>query len=605
MEREEIKVWFDRLQKAEDRRDESAKKGKWKDILKAAKGDWSPWSSLIDIVLIPINLVFAYLKVEVPALYLRDPRVKINPRNRTSIFSAKILQAAIRYIWYCKKIKREIKKCIQDGKLIGHSWFKSGYTGEFGTIEDGNGNLIETVESEDFFGYRVPWDCMVFDTDATDPPYDCRWIAHYVWASIEDVKNNEKYSKSAVAKLKPTAKKDDLTKNGELMDKKQAKACLIEVWDLDTKTVFTLAKGVDEALEEPKEWPYEMRGYPFSFLQFNPVNDEPYGVSDVSMWIYQVLELIKVRSATLDHLKRFNRQVFMQEGNISDDEEEKYKQGITGSIIKVKDIGQIKESPFGALNPDIYNIENKIKDDLVNVSGQTPGERGGSQQTGTRTVKELMVIDDGVKNRRSEQQDVVEDFVEDIVQNQTALLKQYASEPYYVRILGNEDPNLAAAVKERASAANPEAVTNQQGFTFTSEDIKGEYDIEIVSGSMAPLDSQQRLKYATQLLELAPKAGAMPGGPVIGALGKILSEEIDMPEIIVAMEQEQQMAAQMKEQQAAQAQQMQDMEIAKETAKTSIGAENMATKQTKVQYDFMTDMLKLASEEKKAQKDEM
>jgi hypothetical protein len=160
---------------------------------------------------------------------------------------------------------------------------------------------------------------------------------------------------------------------------------------------------VDEALEEPKEWPYEMRGYPFSFLQFNPVNDEPYGVSDVSMWIYQVLELIKVRSATLDHLKRFNRQVFMQEGNISDDEEEKYKQGITGSIIKVKDIGQIKESPFGALNPDIYNIENKIKDDLVNVSGQTPGERGGSQQTGTRTVKELMVIDDGVKNRRSEQ----------------------------------------------------------------------------------------------------------------------------------------------------------------------------------------------------------
>lgn len=599
MVNEELKIWFDRLQKAEDRRDKAAKDGKWKDLIKASKGDWTSWNSLIDIVLIPINLVFAYLRTELPALYTRNPHIKVNPRNRTSIFSAKILEAAINYIWYCKKIKREVKKCIVDAKIIGHAWFKTGYTGQFGTIEDGNGNTIETIESEDFFGYRVPWDCVVFDTDAIDPPYDCKWIAHYVWAPLEQVKKNPRYNKDVVSNLRPTTKKEELNKEQDLTDPKKAKVCLMEVWDMENKQIFLTAKGADGYLENPKNLPYEMKGYPFSYLQFNQDNDEPYGTSDIHMWIYQILELIKVRSAALDHLKRFNRQIFMEKSNIDDDQKELYKQGVTGSIIEVNDITKFKESPFGALNPDIYNIESRIKEDFINVSGQTPGERGGSQATTTRTKAELQMIDAGAKNRRSEQEDLIESFVEDIAQNKIALIKQFATEPYYVRILGQGTPDLQQAIKERASASGNDAVQQQGGFTFTSEDIKGEYDIEVVSGSMAPLDKAQKLNHAMQLLELAPKAGAMPGGPVIATLAKIIVEETNMPEIIVAMEQELQAQNQARQQQQQQADEMRNMEIAKESAKTTIGAENMATKQMKVNLDFLTKQMEMNQKDEK------
>ena len=69
--------------------------------------------------------------------------------------SAKILEKAINYIWRTKKVKRENKKNILDVLLVGHSWFKTGYTGKFGTIEDANGKQFEFIESEDFFGYTV------------------------------------------------------------------------------------------------------------------------------------------------------------------------------------------------------------------------------------------------------------------------------------------------------------------------------------------------------------------------------------------------------------------------------------------------------------------
>lgn len=592
--REEVSRWNSKVTSARKWRDDICAKRRWKEMIKEYKGEWE---FDVDIQILPINLIFAYIKTELPSLYIKDPHIKINPKNKTSINTAKVLESVINYLWYYKKAKREIKKSIIDALLIGHAWFKTGYTGQFGTVEDGHGGTIETIESEDFFAYRLPWDQVVFDPDAIDPPHDCEWIAHSVWLPLDEVKKNPRYKNTHNLQANYSKKENYNNDRDEVSDKYAGKTCLTEVWNIKDKTVFTIAEGSDEYIEDPKPWPYELRGYPFSFLKFNFSNDDPYGISDVAVFEPQVLELIKVRSMALDHIKRFNRQLLTTPDNISDDEMNKLTQGITGSIVKVQDPSKVMPMPYAPLQTDVYALEERIKEDMINESGQSPAERGASQKTSTRTKAELIFQRQGAENRRSEKIDLVEDFVEDIATNLVGLVKQFASDPYYIRILGSNNTDLQKAVAERPSAQGPDAVTGQGGFTFTAEDIEGEYDVEIVAGSSTPIDRTELTKALMQLLEIGPKAGALPGGPLMASVAKMLIEVIDIPEIESAFEAEQQAQVQMKEKQAAEAAEMQQMMLASKGAEAQVDATNAATKSNKVLVDYLKAMGSMKAEQ--------
>lgn len=582
--KEEVRSWLSRITSAEKYRTQVAEKYRWKDFLNEFKGRFSITNGSVDIQINPLNFIFAYVKTEIPALYLRDPHIKVNPKREASVESAKILELALNYLWRHKKIKRENKKNIQDGKLIGHSWFKTGYTGQTGTVEDGNGNTIETIESEDFFGYRVPWDCIAYNKGAIDPPHDCNWVSHTVWAPLEDVKSNPRYKNTE----RLTAQKkdnnyfnttDDTTTPNDF---DEAMVCLKEVWDIKKRQVFTVSDGIDDYLEAPKPWPYEMKGFPFSYLNFNPVNDEPYGLPDVYMFEPQVLELMKIRAMMLDHLKRFNRQLITTPNNFSPEQKDALMLGVTATVVEAKEPQNVFPIPYPALQTDIYGIEERLKEDMINISGQSPQERGASQKTSTRTFGELQQIAKGAENRRGEQIDLVEGFVEEIAAKFVALLQQFADMPYYVRVTGKMPDEIMKALSERPSAQMQGAVTSANGFTFTKEDIQGEFDIEVVAGSTAPLDRQNKMAVLMQILEILPQLGAIPGGPVVGAIGRMLTDELEMPELITAMNQEIQMQAQMKQEAKQQQDQQMQLQAATETSKRTIDAEKVATKQSEV-----------------------
>ena len=67
--------------------------------------------------------------------------------------------------------------------------------------------------------------------------------------------------------------------------------------------LFTITEGCEYYIREPKKFPYEMRGYPFSFLRLNEDPWCPYGLPDCYMFEPQVLELIKIRAQELDHIQ--------------------------------------------------------------------------------------------------------------------------------------------------------------------------------------------------------------------------------------------------------------------------------------------------------------
>lgn len=602
-EHDEIEKWLARISNSERYRKKIAEKYRWQRLIEEYRGYFAGLQDSADIYVPSLNLIFAYVKSEIPSLYLRDPKIKVNAKNKKSILSAKILEKALNYIWRKKRIKRENKKNVLDGLLVGHSWFKTGYTGSFGTIEDGNGNTYEFIEKEDFFGYRVPYENITFNPDANDPPFDNTWIAQEVWVPLEDLQNNKSFQNtkyleasagpSNADQIDSVVTQDD--RNRADSDVKRVK--LYEVWDKKSQTVFTITPGCFKYIRAPRKWPYDMAGFPFSFLRLNEDPLCPYGIPDCFMFEPQVIELMKIRAAAIDHIKRYNRQLLLAAGHMDPDTKEQFMQGVTGAVLEVRTDGKplsdmVAPIPYPQLQTDMYAVEERIKEDMINVSGQSATERGATQKTTTRTVRELVQIQKGGDNRRSDKIDTIEDFVEDISGNLVALLQQLATEPFFVALTGESPEELMEQLKGRPSAGKPDAITGAQGFTFTKEDIQGEFEFECVAGSTKPLDQEQKIQTLVSAYELATQSGMMPGGPVQAFFANEFADEFDMPGLKQAIVEERKFAQEQAARQEAQMKEQQDMLLAKETAELQMKAEQTATKQSAVQLQGLDIMQK-------------
>src|SRR5437660_6542123 len=101
-------------------------------FLKEFEGDWDILQQNVDIPLIPINLVFAYVKTEIARLYFRDPWISVNPKRVEDVGAARIAEQLINYTWGEIDLKQQIKLALLDSLLVGHGWIKFGYTATFG-----------------------------------------------------------------------------------------------------------------------------------------------------------------------------------------------------------------------------------------------------------------------------------------------------------------------------------------------------------------------------------------------------------------------------------------------------------------------------------------
>ncbi len=587
-----VSKWLMRIDHSKRYKKKVGERYHWRGLTEKYRGYFAGLQDASDIYIPALNYIFAFIKAEIPRLALRDPKISINPKKGSSILSAKILEKAINYIWRTKKVKRENKKNILDVLLVGHSWFKTGYTGKFGTIEDANGKQFEFVESEDFFGYRVPYENIYFAPESNDPPFDTPWIAHEVWTSLDEIQDNKEFKHTD--ELEPSIKDentaeqkdpvDDLRRFGP--DAKMVK--LYEVWDKMSGQIFTITEGCPYYLREPKKWPYEMRGYPFSFLRLNDDPWCPYGLPDCYMFEPQVLELIKLRAQELDHIKRFNRQLLLAEGHMSQDAKDQFSQGITGAVLEVQTNGRsindiVTPIPYPAIQTDVYALEDRLQQDMTRTNGQTAVEQGGVQKTATRSLGELNTMQEGASNRREDKIDTIEDFIEDIAANLVSLLQQFADMPFYVSVVGQDDlADIIGQLQNRPSAQGQGAVTAKNGFTFTKEDIQGEFDFEVVPGSTKPLDAAQQMTNLMQILDTLPKLGIQPG-PVTQYIGETIADKLEMEGFSKAVQDEIAMAKQRMAAAQAQQEQQVQMQVAQSAADTQIKAEREATKQQELQ----------------------
>ncbi len=597
--RDENDLWVNRIDRREKFLKDKADTRHWERYEREYQGDFSELLSGTNRV-IPLNLIYAYVRTEIPSLYIQDPYFEFTPKQRTTFGSAKLKEIAVNDIWHRKKFKREVKKGIQDGKIVGHAWYKVGYNANLGNVEQYE-DSTENSNNEDYFFYRLNWRHVLFNDEAVDPPYDCTWIAHRFYVPLATAKANPDWNgreNLIGVKLSGNATKADQKSNNSNATQGDVEyAELYEVWDKVSKQVLIVSKSRNVGVMHKRPWPYTlMQGFPFLFLSLSFVNDDPYGISDVGMGEMHVLEKTKLRTAFLEHIKRGNRQLLTKTDNFTQEAKDMYRKGDDSALIECENPDAVKPMPYAAFQVDSFGLESRLDDDLSQIWGQKPTDRSGQARTQTRTKYELQSQNVGTTNRLAEEQNIVQDLVEEAAEKLSCLLEQYATEPWYVKITGYKPEEIAGMLAERPSAVQPGAITTQHGYSITSDDIKGPVDVRVREGSAIPLDKQSKIALLKDLAQMYLQIKSRPSGPFIAALAKMVVEEAGLHELSVALEAEAKFEAQMSQQQQEQAQAQAQLETGHKATELQLKAQDLATKQQKVDSDAQIDLLGIVSE---------
>ncbi len=599
-QQDQTDLWCGRIQRRSRYLKDKASDWHWERYIREYQGDFSEILSGTQRV-IPLNLIYAYVRTELPSLYQQDPWFEFTPKQETTIGSAKLKELAVNDIWHRKKFKREVKKGIQDGKLIGHAWYKVGYNADLSNLESQENNT-ENSNNNDYFFYRLNWRHILFNDEAVDPPFDATWIAQKFFVPLKTAKANTEWSASREqlvgVKLTGNDKAEDKRNiTNDMTQGDMEFAELYEIWDKVNKKVLIFADNPNVGVLHEREWPYElMQGFPFLFLNLSFVNDDAYGISDVGMGETHVMEKTKIRTAFLEHLKRGNRQLLTTKDNFDEEQKDAYRKGDDSALLECEDPSKVLPLPYAAFQSDAFTLESRLDDDLAQIWGQKPSDRSGQARTQTRTKYELQAQNVGTTNRLAEEQAIIQDLVEEAAEKLSSLLEQYATMPFWVRITGYKPEKIAGMLAGRPSATKPGAITTPNGFTITSDDIKGPVDVRIEEGSAVPLDKQGKIALLKELITLAPEAGAAPGGPFIGACAKMLVEEAGIHELTDALDAEIQLQ-QVKQKQAQEQQaQATEMQVGNKATELQLKAQELANEKSKIDSVKQVELLKIVKD---------
>lgn len=535
-EPQQVQRWLDRISVSKRWRDQVSADAHWERFLEELKGHYDV--RLGNTYVPPINEMFAYKDAMLANLYYKDPYLAVNAKKDSTILSAFILEAGVNHLWGELGLKNDIELEITDAEFVGHGWNKVGNN----VKTTGSGDQLQLVEDR-VYANRVSWRDMFMNVGCKRPTKDNIWIAQRIYKPTLEVK--DEYGRRA-ANLKGSTYPgiDDKHFKSVAFKEDFSYSAIYEIWDAKERKIFTLCDELStKYLEEPKDWPKYLKEFPFQFLSFHEIPDEPYPQSSVGQFEPQVLEKIKLFTQMLNHIKRWNRQLVAKKGTMNQQELDKFEKGIDGSILLASTQGDIQSAfktlDFGQLPPDIYIALDRIDAVVRKINGMPEFNYGGVTKTSTRTNGELDKIERGSDARMDRKQDRVETHCENIARHLIFQMKNNFQVPYIAKITGKEPPEIIEAFQQQG-LYDPISKT----IKFTAEHIKGEFDVGVKAGSTLPLNKQTRDQILDRVMQTGVQiasAGALP--PFLAEVMKERLKDFDIQSLEVAFADQQKQQA--------------------------------------------------------------
>lgn len=433
MKSSEVNRWLTLIHLSQEERKE--KQPGWEDYYKYFRGiQWDVNKEQTKDI-ITVNLVYSHLKVIVPSIYAKNPKIYFEANKASSVDKARLTEFILNRDIQATNLKYTNKDILQDVILYGTGWSKTTYelydvsdTIDMSTRQENEGveafyNLTGAGITEELrvpkSGPRIlrcsPYD-INFAVGATDPG-DPGFISHKVRKRLYTIKNDTYYKNTK--DLQPTVVASDTARkkymdtwNSEV-DEYLAMVDMYEIWNPETGRFFTLAEGHDKPLRDEEENPYPY-DHPFDRLIFTRLEGQMWGFSEIDPWIPQLDELNKNRSQLNIHTKRYNRKyVAVQNAFVDEEDKSRLESGEDGVVVFVRGdnvnnaITTLQDAPMPA---DVYRYGGIIEGDLNKIAG-IPSYRRTDDKIGADTATEATIIESASKARDADRIDNIAEFV--------------------------------------------------------------------------------------------------------------------------------------------------------------------------------------------------
>ena len=510
------------------------------DSLSRYIGNYSPaigtdW----DIVL---NELYPIVQNELPSIFFRNPRAFLKPRNKTfiskkrdpisgkmveveldSVKSSKTQEAILNYDISQIKYKQQLQKVLLDALLFPYGIMWHGYKGDFGMTEEQSIDikddqnfvrrinplrflkdpavpmseldeakwtgrsfdvpLIDIIEdkkldvdkelTKGFVGYNqklssrnyIPASQMQFIEQGKDKVLLNKFNKTLIGYTTEDYRKSKqsRFIKIYEVYLRPTKKEKREGKNGYIL---------------------LLTDEQQKPLRE-SDWVIKAEGWPAKVLEFNPLNDNMFGLSDPEAFGNCIDQKNAIINLQLRNAQE-NSKVWIGISKQGTNEEdiEKVQNG-QQTIILFED-GKPSErmfvaSPGGSASSELYLIDQRIQRNLEDKSGITDLKRG-FLQSGEESAASVKIRAAGGGARPAYRQDIMSDFLKESLLYLNQLNKQFMSVKDAVRIVGSLDIEWSDKPSK--------------------EDIQADVDVEIDVISMLPENPEKELRELNTALML-------------------------------------------------------------------------------------------------------
>jgi len=462
MDKQNISMWFGRIQRCEDL--QAKHSNERKQILKLYTGTFfgSPITNNPESN--EVNFVYEYMQILVSAIYARNPHLFVRTKNSRLGQFAETMEIVLNHYWYDKQGKAKAKKAIIDGVLQPPGFIEIGYflftektkvikqiESEFPELKEvgekaektevEQGITDETIKEDDvFLSHLSSWDVLFPDGyhDIRECPYLIKkqvvtldkLLANPMYKNTDKLRNRrtlkDSISPVTAYNMKALPKQENSTYSG---DDELVKITLYHINDLMGRQRFTLAKDLPDDTLYEAEWDYLIDGHPIYPLIFNevPKTDEDsnaFGLSDIVPMIPQLKELSLISSAMLRHRKRAGTLLIGKRGAVTETEATNIQNSSDVDLILLDDISEATVRGFTppALPQDFYNLRAMLLEDLMRISGYNQ-LLGVARGVNTATESENIRM--GAVLRQSEKVDIIEEFTVQIAKGLAGLIWQY------------------------------------------------------------------------------------------------------------------------------------------------------------------------------------
>lgn len=420
---------------------------------------------------------FKLVETVAPRMTTRKPSFKVLPRASADITQADRIGSLLDYQYDRCGIQQKIKMMVKQGLIYGTSFMKIGWNADDELPE------IEPVDIADIFG------------DPKASKWQNGYIIHRFYKKIEDLKSSKiKYINLDKLELRMTSsvRDDRLRQDRNTIQSLPVEPNIdgieiLEKWYRKDGKVYVCTIADRSILIREEESPLPLDRYPFAIFFDQEVPFEKWGIGEIEPILDLQDEENTTRNQRIDekNLSIHNMWIVSKLAGID------YQTLVSkpGGIVLANDINGIKAHEKQNITQDSILELNMIKQDIQDTTGVTNEIRGAS--TGNQTATETLSNTQEANQRFADKINNLEITLKDIGEWMVALNKAFLTSATEIRIVGKYG-------------------YEQQKISL--KDIRGEYDVDIETGSSLPANPDLRRNQMITLLNTVAPYLINPNG---------------------------------------------------------------------------------------------